>query len=173
MKNVANAKVLRKEMSALCDLSSRHVARVYDLIVSNKGRAALIQEHVPGPDLKDYITDLHTADEYFKALWQLACGLEDIHAQNQVHRDIKPSNIKFDGEGILKILDFGLVSQLPADDETVDARGTRYYLAPELYESPPIKVTPAIDVYAYGVTAWYLLGAGNLPKALNGACQQL
>ena len=87
--------------------------------------------------------------------------------ENQVHRDIKPSNIKFDGEGILKILDFGLVSQLPTDDETIDARGTRNYLAPELYDPPPIKVTPAIDVYAFGVTAWYLLGAGVLPKSLR------
>jgi eukaryotic-like serine/threonine-protein kinase len=167
MKNVAHADVLMKELSALCDLSSRHVAQVYDLISSRKGTVALIQEYVPGNDLQGYIATKHADLEYFKTLWQLACGLEDIHAQNRVHRDIKPSNVKFDDEGILKILDFGLVSQLPTDDETIDARGTRHYLAPELYDPPPVKVTPAIDVYAFGVTAWYLLGGGVLPKSLR------
>lgn len=167
MKNVRRADVLMKELSALCELSSRHVAQVYDLISSKKGAAALVQEYVPGEDLKEYIAVQHTGPEYFKTLWQLACGLEDIHDQNQVHRDIKPSNVKFDDEGILKILDFGLVSQLPSDDETINARGTRYYLAPELYAPPPVKVTPAIDVYAFGVTAWYLLNQGLLPKALR------
>jgi len=168
MKSVADAEVLRKELSALRDLSSRHVVQVYDLLFSkNSSAAALIQEYIPGDDLREYVKTSCSIEAHLKTLWQLSCGLEDIHAQSKVHRDIKPSNVKFDGERILKILDFGLVSQLPSDDETVNARGTRHYLSPELCAPPPVKVTSAMDVYAFGVTAWYLLNAGTLPKALR------
>ena len=99
--------------------------------------AALVQEYVPGPSLKDYIKVEHDAEECLRTLWQLSCGLSDIHSKSKVHRDVKPSNLKFDGENVLKILDFGLVSELPNDDETVNARGTRYFLAPELYGTLP------------------------------------
>jgi serine/threonine protein kinase len=168
MKSVADANLLKKELSALRDLRSRHVVEVYDLLFAKRSdAAALVQEFVPGPSLPDYIAAKPMDHEVLKTLWQLASGLADIHAKQKVHRDIKPSNLKFDGENILKILDFGIVSELPQDDETVNARGTRHYAAPELYGKRPIKVTPSLDVYAFGVTSWYLLNHGSLPKALR------
>jgi len=109
MKSVADAEVLRKELSALRDLSSRHVVQVYDLLFSkNSSAAALIQEYIPGDDLREYVKTSCSIEAHLKTLWQLSCGLEDIHAQSKVHRDIKPSNVKFDGERILKILDLSL-----------------------------------------------------------------
>jgi serine/threonine-protein kinase len=92
----------------------------------------------------------------------MACGIADIHKARKIHRDIKPSNIRLDGEGVVKILDFGLTSKAGADSVTIDARGTMCYLAPELYATAPIKLSPAIDIFSFGVTARVIAEGGAM-----------
>ena len=36
-----------------------------------------------------------------------------------------------------------------------------------MYATPPIRLNRKIDVYAFGVTAWYLLNGGKLPSSLK------
>jgi len=86
--------------------------------------------------------------DYLSVLYQVACGFSDIHNSGKIHRDIKRSNIKFDSEGVIKILDFGLATDAKPNLETIDARGTPCYIAPELYKTPPVKYTAAVEVVA-------------------------
>ena len=56
-----------------------------------------------GPkDKVDYFVKL------VRAFADVAEGLQHAHSKGVVHRDIKPSNLILDGEGRLRILDFGL-----------------------------------------------------------------
>lgn len=170
MKDPRDANELRDELARIREIRSRHIVEIYDLFEATRSnQVALVEEYVPGPTLEEVATSgsMLTGDDATKLLWQIACGLADIHAHSIIHRDIKPQNIKRDAEGIIKILDLGLSSVLAQDADTVNARGTITYLAPEMYNAPPIALTAEIDVYAFGVTAWNLLNGGELPSPLK------
>jgi eukaryotic-like serine/threonine-protein kinase len=166
MKVISDGEVLKREIASLSEIRSRHVAEVYDLVIAKRsGMLGLVQEFVPGPDLAAYVPVAGISD-YLHVLWQIASGLSDIHQHGKIHRDIKPANIRFDSERVIKILDFGLAADT-ADAVTIRARGTLHFLAPELYANPPISLTKAVDVYAFGVVAWYLATGGKLAAAIR------
>ncbi|WP_160104738.1 bifunctional protein-serine/threonine kinase/phosphatase [Pseudomonas izuensis] len=83
-----------------------------------------------------------------------AVGL--LHRRQILHRDIKPQNLLLGDDGELRLLDFGL-AWCPglSEDQPSILPGTPSYIAPEAFrgEAP----TPQQDLYAVGVTLFYLL----------------
>jgi serine/threonine protein kinase len=73
----------------------------------------------------------------------LAEALEYLHQQNLIHRDIKPSNIIF-VNGVPKLADIGLVTDIGASGKKMTYIGTEGYIAPE---GPG---TAAADIYSLG-----------------------
>jgi serine/threonine-protein kinase len=71
----------------------------------------------------------------------------------------------------VKVLDFGLIKDVRATDArdiTQYARllGTPAYMAPERIRNPA-EATPAVDIYAVGAVAFYLLTATRVFEAPN------
>ena len=61
---------------------------------------------------------------------QMLTGLHYLHSHGNAHRDLKPENILIDGEGYLKLTDFGFAKY--CETRTYTLCGTPEYLAPEV-----------------------------------------
>ncbi|WP_223569356.1 bifunctional protein-serine/threonine kinase/phosphatase [Pseudomonas sp. BF-R-26] len=84
-----------------------------------------------------------------------------LHRRQILHRDIKPENLLLGDDGELRLLDFGL-AYCPglSEDQTCALPGTPSYIAPEAFRGDA--PTPQQDLYAVGVTLYYLL-TGHYP----------
>lgn len=106
---------------------------------------------------------------------QIASALVAAHAAGIVHRDIKPENIMIRGDGIVKVLDFGLAklterqdSLTGSEDSTVafvntepgSILGTTAYMSPE--QAAGREVDPRSDVWSLGVVLYEMI-AGRPP----------
>jgi len=116
-----------REASILARLDHPNLPKVSDFFFFN-GREYLVMDFVPGQDLREIIENAKHRQTFIpeKELlsWaeQLINALEYLHQQNPpvLHRDIKPSNIKVTPNGLVKLVDFGLVKLLlPDDNRTV------------------------------------------------------
>jgi serine/threonine-protein kinase len=92
---------------------------------------------------------------------RFAEALEHIHSKGIVHRDFCPRNVLINGEGTVKVFDFGLAVELELVKKTRGNRtGTLAYMAPELIKRQ--YTDQRCDIYALGVTM-YEMFAGQRP----------
>jgi hypothetical protein len=93
---------------------------------------------------------------------QIVHALDHLHANGVVHCDLKPSNAMVSGEGVVKLLDFGVVAEMrgrhgPGNELVA---GTPAYMAPERLLGAT--AAPSIDLYALGVMLFEMI-SGTLP----------
>lgn len=169
IKNNSDLSRIHDEIKALQKIHSKHVVQVLDIFIDDQSTVrniGVVQEYVEGKDISSIAGNIINLENYLKTLFQIASGISDIHLAGLIHRDVKPNNMKFDNEGIIKIFDFGLTRFEGRNDWTSGFRGTFGFAAPELYqENSSVFFTKAIDVYAFGIIAWYLIDP-RLPEAL-------
>jgi eukaryotic-like serine/threonine-protein kinase len=159
---------LLDEILALKEVRSKHVIQIYDVFGVPGGNShGIVVEYIGGHSLTDASTVAGSLDTYLSILFQVSCGLCDLHRQKIIHRDIKPGNIKIDESGLVKIFDFGLSRFDEINNETVGFAGTPNYAAPELWKKVvPLPFAPSVDVYAFGVLSWHLSGV-EIPDGLK------
>jgi serine/threonine protein kinase len=96
------------------------------------------------------------------ALAQLTAGVLALHDAGKRHCDIKPLNVRVTPEGRVVLLDFGLVSEGPAEADLHEGgiAGSVSYMSPEQAGGQP--VTEATDWYAVGAVLYEAL-TGTVP----------
>ncbi|NDU74166.1 protein kinase, partial [Actinomadura sp. DSM 109109] len=131
------------EARLMASVDHPNVVRLHGLVQGDTG-IALVMEAVEGVSLARLLED-HEGLEPEAALAVLKgslLGLAAAHTAGVVHRDYKPGNVIVGGDGVSKLIDFGVASV--SGDSSV--AGTAAYMSPEQCNGDP--AGPAADVYA-------------------------
>lgn len=157
----------QREATILARLDHPNLPKVSDFF-SVRDRDYLIMDFVPGKDLRQLIMEARQEKTFIpeeKVLdWakQIANALKYLHSQENpiLHRDIKPGNLKLTPNGLVKLVDFGLVKMLAPGEVTItvlQGQGTALYTPLEQYGGDSGHTDARSDIYAFGGTLYHLL----------------
>ncbi len=125
------------------------------------GRPCILMEYVDGQTISSILERRGAipASEALKIARAIAAVVAHFHEQGVLHRDIKTNNIKISSDGRVKVLDFGIARVQKSGNLTSTGVviGTPGMLAPEQVNGQP--VSPATDVWQFGVMVYEMLGA--------------
>ncbi|MCY1014293.1 serine/threonine-protein kinase [Pyxidicoccus sp. MSG2] len=176
----------RREAEIASRLRHPNVITIFDFGRAPDGTCYFVMELLQGESLKEMVKregpmSLRRA----VSLIEQACqGLAHAHAEGCVHRDLKPHNImvqQLSGKDFVKVLDFGLVKAMEAEEEeqltsTGQVLGTPQYMPPE--QAGGEAVDQRSDLYSMAGVLYFCLtgsspyGANTVRKALTASLTQ-
>jgi serine/threonine protein kinase len=158
----AGGQRFRVEGELLARLDHPNIARLIDAGVLEGSQPYLVLEWVAGQPIDAYCEQRQLSlQQRIELFLSVLAAVTHAHSHLIVHRDVKPSNIFVTGDGVVKLLDFGIAKLLrtQADEEPLTRSSaaplTPHYAAPEQILGQD--VTTATDVYALGLVLYLLL----------------
>ena len=152
----------RREARSAAGLQHPNIVGVFDRGEWG-GNYYIAMEYLDGPTVKELVRDRGPLppDTAAAIAIQVLRALRFAHKRGVVHRDIKPHNVIVDGEGRVKVTDFGIARAGPSEmTETGTIVGTAHYLSPEQAQGQP--VDERSDLYSVGVMLYETL-TGRVP----------
>ncbi len=162
-----------REARAVASLNHPHIVTIFS-VEDAGGIRFLTMELVDGQTLDSMIPEHgFDAETFFELATPLAEAISAAHDKSVIHRDLKPSNVMVDGNGRVKVMDFGL-AKLQAAGELSDSSelatealtgvgtivGTVPYMSPEQVEGKI--VDHRTDIFSLGVLL-YEMATGERP----------
>jgi hypothetical protein len=145
---------------------------VHALGLDQAGMPLLVMKRVDGVCWRDVLRDpAHPAwvrltersgDRLVASLEVLMAVCNAVHfahSRGVVHRDIKPENVMLGSFGEVYLVDWGIALRVGSSGAP-SLVGTPGYMAPEMLDGRPERVSPLTDVYLLGATLHELL-TGN------------
>ncbi|KAH6855007.1 kinase-like domain-containing protein [Chaetomium sp. MPI-CAGE-AT-0009] len=155
---------VRHERQILADVRGHPFITNYVTSFSDHDFLYILLDYVPGGELFTYLRKFRRFDENMARFYaaEIVLILEHLHEHQGgiAYRDMKPENLLLDGEGHIKLVDFGFAKRLGNNEsghpvETYTLCGTPEYLAPEVIHNKGH--TTAVDWWALGILIYEFL----------------
>lgn len=167
----------RREARVISSLNHPNICTLYELEES-EDRPYLVLEWIEGPTFREFCGEENDPATICDLIAQTATALSAAHAAGVVHRDLKPENLMVRGDGVVKILDFGLARLAGLEQlggsldgaETAEGAivGTAKYMSPE--QARGETATTASDIFSLGIVLYELItGQHPFPGAFLAA----
>ena len=143
----------KKEINILSQCNNQYIVRYYDSYI--KGHQIwIILEFCDGGSLYELIKILPrnlNEEEIASIIYMILKGLVFLHENKKIHRDVKTENILLTHEGIAKLADFGVSTQLMHSfSKKITKIGTPFYMSPEVIMQN--KYDYKCDIWSLGIT---------------------
>lgn len=171
----AQRELLAKEARMLAECSHPGLAAVTDFIPANaQGVCYLVMEFIQGQTLLQLLREKGSLSWAQTAaigmeLCQVLAYLHEERPVPIIHRDLKPSNVMLDGNGRVRLIDFGTARHYSQGAEADTVRlGTLGFASPEQLVGR--QTDARTDLYALGAVLHFLLkgGGGQLHNGIRG-----
>ncbi len=156
-----SAHIFQAEFSTLHQLQHPHLPLYYDMF-EFQGKGYLVMEYIPGQSLAEVLAKQHgplVETQVLGYAVQICDVVHYLHSQIPplIHRDIKPNNIRLTPEGLIKLVDFGLLKQSTEQSDTIQRVLTPHYAPIEQWGMHGLRTDTRSDVYSLGATLYHLL----------------
>jgi serine/threonine protein kinase len=146
-----------REAQSAGSLQHPNIVTIFDLGEAD-GKPYIAMEFVEGESLQTIIARRVSMPlaQKVKIIVQFCQGLDHAHRHGVIHRDVKPGNILVRNDGVVKVVDFGIVHlESSSITRTGMFIGTVDYASPEqLTES---RVDARSDLFSAGIVAYEFL----------------
>lgn len=173
----------RQEAFAASRLNHPNIITIFE-IVQQDSNHFIAEEYVEGQTLRELLTDPQTKkqqslslDKTLDITIQIARALKAAHTAWIIHRDIKPENIMIRGDGLVKVVDFGIAklgdergpaanaaAAVQADDSSLTVpgliMGTASYMSPEQARGEPLD--GRTDLFSLGLLLYEMITGARL-----------
>jgi predicted Ser/Thr protein kinase len=170
--SAAGRRRFAREAKAASALNHPNIVTIYEYD-SGEGMDFIAMEYIQGTSL-DRLLDRHEAG--LSTLLGYACqaagAMAKAHEAGIVHRDLKPANIMVTGEGMVKVLDFGLAKREESPASDPDATQTQALTQAGRVVGTPAYMSPEhvmgeaedwrSDIFSFGVIL-YEMACGRRP----------
>ena len=147
-----------QEAQSASALDHPNICTIYDVDTTDDGQLFIAMAYYDGETLKQRLRrGPLTSSEALDAAIQICRGLDKAHHAGIVHRDIKPANLMITGDGLVKIVDFGIAKLMDhtGPTRTGTTLGTVAYMAPE--QVCGSECDQRVDIWALGVVLYEMV----------------
>ncbi|KAJ3474540.1 hypothetical protein NLI96_g12402 [Meripilus lineatus] len=187
-------RAMRKEILVWSHMEHQNLLPLYGIDqTSIPSGPCLVSPWLKNGDIMNFLeTTMDTTHDVLidQLVMEIISGLSYLHDNNIVHGDLRPPNILIDGEGHVRIADFGLANFADSTWNSVSAPDAgpwspeRFFSADVLGEDHEYMPTMATDIFSLGTVCFEICNKKNPFKAAtlsqndlrclkNGAVTQL